>query len=69
MKPLSSTQRDCIIEATIDPLVSFRRGFARDRSGPYFSIATVDGLIKRGALRAFYPARGRRGLQLSARTT
>lgn len=64
---LTPNQQRALIEATIEPLVSFRRGFARSRTGPFFGLRTVDGLIKFGVLRAVYPPRGRRGLQLTAR--
>ena len=67
MKPLSDNQRRCIIEATIDPLVAFRRGFARSKAGPFFDLRTVKSLVNTGALRAVFPMRGRRGLTLTAR--
>jgi hypothetical protein len=64
---LSSVQRRCLIEATIDPLIAFRRGFARDKCGPFFNVRTVNGLVDRGVLRAVFPERGKRGLKLTAR--
>lgn len=65
---LSDIQRACMIEATIEPLRSFRRGFARTGQGPFFNIRTVHPLIEAGYLRAYYPQRGKRGLQVSARS-
>jgi hypothetical protein len=64
---ISPNQRRAIIEATIDPLISFRRGFARTSEGPFFELRTVKPLIDSGTLRAVFPARGRRGIQLTAR--
>ena len=51
MKEFSDTQRRCLIEATIDPLVFCRRGFARTKAGPFYSAQTVHALLKTGALR------------------
>ena len=67
MKPLSSNQVRCIIEATIDPLIPFRRGFARSKAGPFFELRTVDSLIASGALRIYHPVRGKHRIQVSAR--
>ena len=64
---ITETQRRCLIEATIDPLVAYRRGFARTKVGPFFSLQTVNALVDIGALRAYHPRRGRRGLHVSAR--
>lgn len=64
---LSDIQRRCLIEATIDPLVAFRRGFGRSKQGPFFDLRTIQSLITTGMLRAVYPQRGRRGLQITAR--
>lgn len=69
MKPLSSTQRECIIEATIDPLTPFPRGFARSKAGPFFQLQTVHSLVKTGALRIYHPVRGRSRMAVSARAT
>ena len=66
MRPITPTQRDCLIEATIDPLIAYRRGFARSKAGPFFSLLTVRALVEVGALRAYHPARGRRGLRVTA---
>jgi len=44
-------QRRCIIEATIDHLRPFRRGYARSKAGPFFSLRTVQILLDVGALR------------------
>ncbi len=65
---MSDYQRRCIIEATIDPLIAFRRGFARTKAGPFFPLSTIRALVNLGALRAYHPRRGRRGLQVSARS-
>ena len=51
MRPLSPTQSRCIIEATIEPLFPFRRGFARSKAGPFYNLQTVHRLIETGALR------------------
>lgn len=67
MKPLSDTQRRCLIEATIDPLLPFRRGFARSKAGPFFELQTVHALVKTGALRIFHPVRGRSRTVVTAR--
>jgi hypothetical protein len=51
-KDLSEIQRRCLIEATIDDLRPFPRGYARTKSGPtFYPRATVQNLIRRGALR------------------
>lgn len=62
-------QKRCIIEATIDPLIPFPRGFARSKAGPFFELRTVDSLVKSGALRIFHPVRGRTRISVSARAT
>ena len=67
MKRLTDTHRQCVIEATIDPLVSYRRGFARTKDGPFFAHQLVRELIKAGALRSYYTPNGRRDLHVSAR--
>jgi hypothetical protein len=64
---LSNIQRHCIIEATIDPLLPFPRGFARSKAGPFFELRTVSSLVETGALRIFHPVRGRSRIQVSAR--
>jgi hypothetical protein len=66
---MSQTQRRCIIAATIAPLICFRRGFAATKAGPFYRLDTVQALIESGALRAIYPQRGKRALQLSARAS
>lgn len=64
---LSDIQRRCMIEATIDPLKPFRRGFARSKLGPFFNGRTIEGLVARGVLRVIQ-SRGRRSyLILTAR--
>ena len=67
MKPLSLTQRHCIIEATIEPLTPYPRGFARSKAGPFFEIRTVHALVNTGALRIYHPVRGRSRIQVTAR--
>jgi hypothetical protein len=51
MKALSEVQRRCIVEATIEPLTPFRRGYARSKAGPFYEVRTVQSLISSGALR------------------
>jgi hypothetical protein len=68
MKPLSSIQRRCVIEATIDPLTPFPRGFARSKKGPFFELRTVNALVEAGALRVYHPVRGKRRIEVTART-
>ena len=63
----SEVQRRCLIEATIDPLIPFPRGFARSKAGPFFEHRTVHSLINTGALRIYQPVRGKRGIQVTAR--
>jgi hypothetical protein len=65
--PPTAAHRRCIIEATIDPLHPFPRGFARSKTGPFFELRTVHALIKIGALRIVKPQRGRHRLIVSAR--
>jgi hypothetical protein len=64
---ITPNQRRCLIEATIDPLVQFRRGFARSKAGPFFEFRTVQPLIKKGALRIIRPCFGSNRFQLTAR--
>lgn len=67
MKPLSRIQRRCLIEATIDHLVPYPRGFARSKVGPFFGLKTVTALVNTGVLRVVKPRRGRHRMQVSAR--
>jgi hypothetical protein len=67
MKPLSAAQVRCVIEATIDPLMPFRRGFARSKAGPFFFPGMISGLVERGDLRLWREVRGRRRILVSAR--
>lgn len=64
---ISDVRRRCIIEATIEPLTPYRRGFARSKAGPFFELQTVHGLIKSGALRIFHSVRGRSRIMVTAR--
>lgn len=57
----------CVIEATIEPLRPFRRGFARSKAGPFFELRTVQALVSLGALRVYHPVRRQRGIVVSAR--
>ena len=57
MKPLSTIQRACIIAATIDPLIPFRRGYAKSKLGPFYDVRTVHSLIQTGALRMIMTGR------------
>lgn len=68
MKPLTDKRR-CIIEATIDPLMPFPRGFARSKMGPFFVNGTVKALIDSGELRMIRETRGRRRILVSARAS
>lgn len=67
MKPLSAMQIRCVIEATIEPLMPFRRGFARTKAGPFFFPGMVGALVHRGELRIIKETRGRRRILVSAR--
>jgi hypothetical protein len=69
MKPFSSIQRACIIAATIDPLIPFRRGYARSKAGPFYDVRTVHSLIQSGALRMIMIRTGRQFGTVTARTT
>lgn len=51
VRPLSPAQRQCIVEATIEPLSPFRRGYARSKAGPFYEVRTVQPLLCSGALR------------------
>ena len=62
---ISPLQRQALIEATIDDLRPFRRGYARSKAGPFFEVRTVSKLVKTGALRFV----GRRLHRLSARVS
>lgn len=64
---MSDAQRRCLIQATIDPLLAFPRGFSRTKHGPFFNMRTVGPLLKSCGLRAYHPRRGKRGIQISAR--
>ena len=48
---MSPLHRRCVIEATIEPLSPFRRGYARSKIGPFFGKRTVRLLLRTGALR------------------
>lgn len=63
---ITELQTRCLIEATIGPLIAFRRGFGRSKAGPFFELKTFQPLVDSGALRAVFPVHGKRGLQLTA---
>jgi hypothetical protein len=67
MKPLSDMQRRCVIEATIEPLTPFRRGYARSKTGPFYDVRTVHSLIQTGALRMIMIRTGRKFGTVTAR--
>jgi hypothetical protein len=67
MKPLSNHQRACIIEATIEPLTPFRRGYGRSKLGPFYDVRTVHSLIQTGALRMIMIRTGRKFGTVTAR--
>lgn len=66
-RPLTAAHNRCIIEATIEPLRPFPRGFARSKLGPFFELRTVHSLVKSGELRIFHPVRGRSRIMVTAR--
>lgn len=63
----SDLRTRCIIEATIEPLRPFRRGFARSKMGPFFELRTVNALVNLGALRIVRQLGGRRSMTVTAR--
>ena len=64
---ITDMQRACLIEATIEPLTPFRRGYARSRSGPFYGLTTVNKLIRTGALRMVKDRAGRKFGSVTAR--
>ena len=66
---LSELHRRVVIDATIQPLYAFRRGFARTKMGPFYELRTIHYLVERGILRAYFPPNGRRGIKVTARAT
>lgn len=64
---LSNIQRRCLIDATISPLVGYRRGYANSKAGPFYNLRTVHGLIERGVLRVVRDRGGAHYLRLTAR--
>lgn len=67
MRAMSEPQRRCMIEATIEPLIPFRRGFARSKSGPFHDARTVNALVSTGTLRVIRDIRGKRYMRVTAR--
>lgn len=59
MKHLSEIQRRCVIEATIEPLTPYPKGFARSKAGPFYDARTVHALIQKGDLRLILKRAGR----------
>jgi hypothetical protein len=51
MRPITPTQRECLIAATIEPLQFYRRGFGHSKAGPFYTAQTVHALLKTGSLR------------------
>jgi hypothetical protein len=48
---MTPARRRAIIEATIDPIRPFPRGYARTKQGPFIQLCTVHSLLRSGALR------------------
>jgi hypothetical protein len=48
---MTPARRRAIIEATIDPIRPFRRGYARSKAGPFIHLCTVNRLLQEGHLR------------------
>jgi len=68
MKPYSDIQKRCIIAATIDPLIPFRRGYSHSKTGPvFYDVRTVHSLIQTGALRMIMVRAGRKFGTVTAR--
>lgn len=63
-------RRRCIIAATIEPLIPFRRGFGHSKMGPFFENRTVQSLVSTGELRVVKPSgrgKGRHTIFVTAR--
>ena len=65
---ISASQRRCLIEATIEPLICFPRGFARTKAGPFHLTQTIQSLVRNGSLRVIQENCGNRYLKVSARS-
>jgi len=65
---LSPSQRVCLIEATIEPLIAFPRGFARSKAGPFHRTQTIQSLVRAGALRVVQERWGHRHLKVTTRS-
>jgi hypothetical protein len=65
---LSASQRACLIDATIDPLIAFPRGFARTKAGPFHRTQTIQSLVRSGALRVVQERWGQRNLKVTTRS-
>jgi hypothetical protein len=57
---MSDSQRRCLDDASAGPLTMFRRGFSRDKMGPFHERRTVQALISSGALRMIREPHGKR---------
>ena len=68
MRARSPSQVRCIIDATLEPLIAFPRGFAHSKMGPFHLTQTVQALIRDGSLRVIRGQRGNHNLTISART-
>lgn len=62
-KHLSDLQARCLAAAMAGPLFPFPRGFAADKSGPFYPLRTVHGLIERGRLAFVKLEGGRRRIE------
>jgi hypothetical protein len=51
---VSNYQQCCIIDATIAPLTSYRRGYARSNNGPFYPRRTIRSMLRNGSLRVLY---------------
>lgn len=67
LRPASPLQRRCIIDATVAPLVEYRRGYSTSKAGPFYSRITVNALVRNGALRPAYQSAGHRTLTALAK--
>jgi hypothetical protein len=63
----TAPQRRCLIDATIDPLKPFPRGFAHSKHGPFHDVRTVHALVTVGALRVVKERAGNHTLCVTAR--
>ena len=64
---ISDAGRRCLIEATIEPLRPYRRGYARSKAGPFHKFRVVLPLVRQGALRIIKDRAGRKPGSVTAR--